>query len=130
MSCSPPLSCFPLPIDKVVELIRVAAADDPALVVLVLDGSGLLVTTKALDLTLAEVEDECRRLAGILAPVDGLVVLVSVNASFGTDPEPVFPSWWEVRRRVAAAGGTLLDWLLVDGRGTTSVARAVEASGR
>lgn len=119
------LSRYPLTVDVAVALARAAADDQPALVTLVFDETGLLLALRAHDLAPSEVEQSCCTLLGLLAPEGrGPAVLVSVDPGFGTDPEPVLSVWPEVAWAFEDEGATLLDWLLVCGDRVTSVASA------
>ena len=127
-SCSatrPLLSRYPLTVDLAVAFARAAAADQPALVTLVLEETGLLLAVRAHDLAPSEVEESCCTLLELLAPEGrGPAVLVSVDPGFGCEVEPVLTVWPEVAGTFDEAGATLLDWLLVCDDRVTSVASA------
>jgi hypothetical protein len=119
------MSRYPLTVDLAVALARAAADDQPALVTLVFDETGLLLALRAHDLAPSEVEESCCTLLGLLAPEGrGPAVLVSVDPGFGCEPEPVLAVWPEVTDAFDEAGATLLDWLLVCDDRVASVAAA------
>ena len=110
----PLLSRYPLTIDLAVALARAAADDQPALVTLVFDDSGLLIAVRPDDVPLAEAVESCRTLLGLLAPEGrGPSIVVSVEPSFGVEAEPAAAVWAELAGAFEENQATLLDWLLV-----------------
>ena len=118
----------PLSAEFAVELAR-AAADEPSFVAFVGTGTEILIAARPHDLAPLDVEDACRRLLAALSPEErGRTYLVSVDPGFGTDPTAALAVWPELERIFTAAGGTLLDWLLVCDESAVSVAAAARSS--